>query len=185
MSDLVQNENHVQDALDRLLHQFKNSEDLKNFFTALLSPLQTVETDLWALYTQRWAADAVGAQLDNLGAIVGQPRQGRTDAVYRLWIQARILANRSTGKADDTLTLLALVTDGAEYSLTEKYVAAYEVLVTELEVDAESVFDLLMQVKPAGVKLTMAYSDQPVTSLFTYDIGPGYDVGLYAGGFGS
>src|SRR6185369_11842721 len=116
MSDLVKEQDHVQVGIDKLLHQFKNSTDLKAFFGALLGPLQTTEDDLMDLYESRWVDAAEGLQLDNLGALVGQDRLGFSDSEFKLWIKARILVNKSTGKADDSLKILALITeDDAEF----------------------------------------------------------------------
>lgn len=66
-------------------------------------------TSLFATESQSWeeiaediqqarAIDtAVGDQLDQLGALVGQPRNGLTDERYRVWLKARIYVNRSSG----------------------------------------------------------------------------------------
>jgi hypothetical protein len=151
-----------------------------------MSPLQTVEDNAFALYTERWPDVAVGAQLDNLGEIVGQPREGRTDDVYRLWLQARILVNRSTGKADDTLTLLALIAGDSDFDLIEYPPAAYAVYAFDLGVDEQAVFDLVKLVKPAGVRMILVYSESPAEDLFRYDTpGKGYDgSAVYAGSVG-
>ncbi len=178
--------NHETRALARLLEQFKESDQLKDFIRAIFKPIQTAENDNWALYTERWPNTAVGAQLDALGAIVGQPREGRTDSVYALWIQGRILINRSTGLADDTLRLLLLLAPNAEHELVEQHPAGYRVdSFALLDTDPEAVFDLLVQMKPAGVRLVFAYSASPAGDLFQYDT-TGYDgPAIYAGGEGS
>lgn len=184
MSDLVQETDHVGVALDKLLHQFKNAVQLNEFFTAILAPVQTVENDLWALYTERWPDVAVGQQLDNLGAIVGQPRRGLNDADYRLWIQARILINRADGTGDDTLKLLQLIIPDAEHDIRDQYPAAYIVEAFGSAVDNETVFELLRLIKPAGVRLHYVFSPE-TANLFRYDtIGQGYDgTAVYAGDF--
>lgn len=185
MSDLVKNDAQVQTALDKLLAQFKNSTKLKELFSAILSPLQTTEDDLIDLSTNRWPDSAEGEQLDNLGAIVGQPREGKIDPIYRLWIKARIYVNRSTGVPSDTLNILALVVDpDTEYHLIEQPPAGYLVELWNVNpVNYPSIFDLLLEVKPAGVRLHSTYSDQPLTGLFRYDtVGQGFDgSAVYAG----
>jgi len=184
VSDLIKEDDHVGVALGKLLHQFKNSTDLKNFFSALLSPLQTTEDDLMDLYSLRWPDSAVGLNLDTLGAIVGQPREGRTDSVYRLWIQARILINRSTGKADDSLKLLQLITDsGAEFHIYDQPPAGYLVEIWNQTANIPAIFELLIEAKPAGVKIHLTYSGVALSGLFRYDsVGQGFDgSAVYAG----
>lgn len=184
MTDLVQESDHVGVALAKLLHQFKNSQKINELFGAILAPIQTSEDDLFALYEDRWPASAVGAQLDNLGEIVGQPRNGLEDDEYRLWIQARILVNRADGVGDDFLKLLELIAPEATADITDQYPAAVLLETFGLEQDPETIFDLLSLVKPAGVRLHYVYSPE-TTDLFRYDtVGAGYDGdAVYAGDF--
>jgi hypothetical protein len=184
MSDIAHNTEHVADAMARLLEQFKNQPNLEDLFECLLTPNQTAEDLLYDLYTLRWLDTAEGVHLDNLGEIVGQPREGRTDSVYRLWIKARILLNRSTGKGDDLLQLMQIVATDANLNLTEQYPAGLLVEIWELDSNAQAVYDLLHAAKAAGIRLHFTYSTLPVTDLFTYDTGPGYDTGTYAGDIG-
>jgi hypothetical protein len=62
-----------------------------------LAEVQAVEDALWQVLTQRAINNAVGAQLDVLGRIVGQPREGLSDEQYRVWVAARALVMRSSG----------------------------------------------------------------------------------------
>lgn len=70
---------------------------------------QALEDSLWDIYYHMFLDTATGFDLDRFGAIVGEPRLGRADERYRLWIKARGRANRSAGRADDLLEILRLV----------------------------------------------------------------------------
>ena len=79
----------------------------------LLQPTQDLEDVLQALRTQRSIDAAVGAQLDMIGAIVGQPRNGMTDDDYRIYCRARIATNRSGGSYEDLIKISLLVLNDA------------------------------------------------------------------------
>ena len=74
---------------------------------------QTVEDEVFGLYTGSTLGASVGAALDQWGALVGEEREGADDADYRRFIRARILASRATGTRDDLLRVWALITGGA------------------------------------------------------------------------
>lgn len=102
---------HVERALARLTQQFRGKTNVEALLSALAAPGQDVEDACWQLLTERTVDEAIGAQLDDLGAIVGEERQSRDDDDYRRFIRARITVNRSTGSANDILTVARLVLD--------------------------------------------------------------------------
>lgn len=81
----------------------------EKLLTELVTPMQTVEDTLRALFTERRVDTAVGAQLEVLGRIVGQPRNGADDDTYRRYIRARIAANKSNGLIEDVIKIARLV----------------------------------------------------------------------------
>ncbi len=100
---------HEDRALTTLLSQWQDSPKLKALLAALIGRVQEMEDDAWALATQRALTVAVGAQLDQLGRIVGQSRGGFTDADYRKLINVRIIANRGGGRAVVLLQVVAIL----------------------------------------------------------------------------
>lgn len=111
-------DNHVEQALSRLRQQFKDKPNIETWISILVAPMQRLEDALYQLLTERGIDDAVGAQLDRLGKIVGQPRDGRTDETYRRFIRARISVNTSNGTIEDVLTVTRLVLDDDDITLT-------------------------------------------------------------------
>ena len=102
-----QNLFHAEEAKHHLLWQFHGRPRIEAVVDAFGAQVQLAETVVWQLYTERGVDTAVGVQLDGLGALVGEPRVGRSDAAYRQAVRTKILVNRSNGKQDE---LYAIVT---------------------------------------------------------------------------
>lgn len=71
MADII---NHKELAESRLATQFRDSTNLIAYIKALLVEANTLEQVFQDLLDKRWIDTAEGAQLDIIGAIVGQPR---------------------------------------------------------------------------------------------------------------
>ena len=102
-------ENYLEDALSRLLQQFKEKDNITNLLKAYLDSLQITSQSLADFANQNNLQDAVGAMLDVLGKVVGESRKGRTDESYRLAIQNRIVVNNSEGTPNQLLEILQLL----------------------------------------------------------------------------
>ncbi len=172
-------------ALARLVEQFKTKSGVNSLVSAIVQPLQGVDDGLYQLLTERWIDDAAGENLDTLGAIVGQAREGRDDDTYRVWIRARSVANRSNGHADDTLQILDLITPTADYALEETPPAAYIVTAFDLGISADSLFQLLSLAKPAGVRLNLIYSEDTANTFTLSDVPNTTTTGDFSKGFGT
>jgi hypothetical protein len=159
---------HVSAALARVIDQFSNSPKVQALIALPAEVLQDAETSLAQLQGGRWLDTAVGAQLDTLGAIVGQPRESRGDVTYRLWIQARMLANRSTGTYDDTLRILQLLAPDTLSTVLEVPPAAYVVRVYGIDAPALELYNIIAQAKPAGVRMNLESSPFEATELFSF-----------------
>lgn len=66
--------NHIELGLSRLAAQFKTAKNLNDFLTIFLNQNQELENTFFDLLNKRDLDSAVGAQLDVIGRIVGQPR---------------------------------------------------------------------------------------------------------------
>lgn len=105
---LAHNMQHVEQGLGKLIHRFRKPK-IKALLGSWLSEVQALEDALWILYVETFLGVAEGDALDQLGRIVGQARAGRVDDVYRLWIRARILILRSSGRAEQLIAAARLV----------------------------------------------------------------------------
>src|SRR6266705_5722859 len=102
------NTEHTKTGLSRLLEQYKKSTAFKNLVKIYLDEVQVLEDAGIELALAFLLDNAVGDQLDILGAIVGEARQGREDPIYRIWIKVRIKVNRSFGKPTDIIDIVQL-----------------------------------------------------------------------------
>lgn len=180
---------HVANALARLKQQFKGQANVAALLTALVTQGQAVEDALWQLLTERGIDAAVGAQLDALGAIVGQPRAGRLDDAYRRFITARISTNKSNGIAEDVLTVSQLVLDltagtDATFNLYRSGVASLILQVIDSPISDDDAILLvtyfLRDVAAAGVRMLFEYSTVITADQFFWD-SSSWDGGLIWG----
>lgn len=93
---------HVQRAVARLCAR-DVKDNIVAFISALVTQIQFHEDALTQLFNLRGVDVAEGQQLDDLGVIVGQPRDGLSDTDYRRYIRARIAANNSDGLVEDVI----------------------------------------------------------------------------------
>jgi len=176
---------HVSEALEYLLEQFKGKPKFEALITSYINQIQDLEDAYFQLLGDRLPADAAeGVQLDGLGGIVGEPRNGRSDTDYRVGIESRILLNLSSGQPEALICLLNCSNCNGGVELTEYFPAAMVARSrSELpsEDEAQRLANLLQEGKAAGVKAHFQYGLSPEDELFQYDSGPGYDQGKWSG----
>lgn len=134
--------------------------------------IQEIEDCANAIIASKMLDNATGEQLAAIGRIVGQPNLGWTDEIYKLYVRARIRANRSLGERSDTWAILQLlVPDGAGGALARVatlYPAAVRVDLDGVsEPVAEVVASMLSDALQAGVAVHVV-SGAPLASVFTY-----------------
>lgn len=173
MSDLQHTLTHVADGEARLIEAFKDKPLVTAVLRVSLLRVQHFEDVLWDIYTGVWLPNAIGVQLDNLGDIVGEPRKGRADDLYRLWVKARILANRSNGKQQELLAVLRLlIGPGPTVTYTRTPPAAFRIEIAGMSSSgdvARTVQSILTQMKAAGVRMELEYTDEIATA-FTFAV---------------
>jgi hypothetical protein len=92
-----------------LIEQFQGKPRLEAWLRSYLRQVQLLEDATYDVLIKRLLENAVAAQLDAIGRIVGQPRQDQQDDLYRIFIAARIRINRSNGTSKDLLAVLAII----------------------------------------------------------------------------
>jgi hypothetical protein len=159
---------HVQEGLARFTFRLRESEKLLAFTECLIQPFQDIENALQNLYEVQSDVDmAQGRYLDDLGYLVGQAREGRTDEVYRLWIKARILVNKSTGTPDDFFKVLRILeaTSVLEYTC---YVAEFRFRAFGIVSTPDELFKIMTLMKGSGIRLIFDYSTVPLSEVFRF-----------------
>lgn len=176
---------HAASALARLAEQFKNKANLAALLNAINVQSQDVETALQDLLSLRSVDTAFGAQLDVLGAIVGQPRGGFDDDAYRLYISARVLLNISSGTIPEVIAIFrALVDDTTTIEFEEQFPAGF---VLRLGGQAftptmiQTLIGFLRSARAGGVRGLLEWFESDPADVFRFDTGPGLDQGHFAG----
>lgn len=160
--------------------------DVQLLVAAFAAPAQDVENALQQLLLQRWIDTAVGVQLDQLGEIVGQSRQGLDDDDYRRFCRARILTNRSDGRFETLIAIALLVLNevGVTIRVTNEGTATCRVYATGTVTGdtAGAILATFMQLGVSGgVRVVTQWEDSAAAGIFRFDSGPGLDVGHLSG----
>ena len=150
-------------ALSRLSGQFQNSSKLRALMAAIVGPLTTLESEADALIAGRWIDTATGKQLDGCGYIVGESRQGRTDATYREAIKFRVFVNVSKGTPTDLIRGLKFLTDPTDCQYLEAYPATSILFTNGFFVDSK-IQSAMQDLAPASictVPVAVSFRDKP------------------------
>lgn len=97
----------------RLTSWFEDAVNLKTVLEAIADQVQGIDDAIVDLIADRYLATAAGAQLDQWGVMLGEPRFGRPDDEYRRAILVRVLRNTTTA-TPDRMTRIARAMTGAE-----------------------------------------------------------------------
>lgn len=171
---------HASRALGKMAQQFSRTGSVAGLISVEAARWQTLEDALYAFIAASDLPTAEGAELDVLGALVGQERGGLSDADFRLFIEARILSNRSSGTGEELLAIASLL-NGTEAHFTPYAVASFELLLEGPTAYGPLIGQLVLAAEDAGVNGIFAWEEESPADTFTLDAGPGLDVGHLAG----
>lgn len=176
---------HIAAGLSRLYQQFRKPNIIALTATRL-ERWQMLSDVLNDLLIKRNIFNATDAQEDLIGRIVLQPRIGLDDDTYRRYLFARIAVNNSNGHVEDVIRVARLIVndDDARIVVTQPGIAAMTVRVADVAITDDTaavLIDLLSEVPIGGVRITLEWTTVSPEDLFTFDSGPGFDVGFLAG----
>lgn len=180
MAQLAHVTTHAADAVARLLEQFRAGTTMPALVRAFANQAQAAEDALWDVLVLRQLASATGAQLDVLGRVLGQPREGRADADYVLWLRARMLLNLGSGRPEDLLAIFRAVVQGSTgLQLEEQFPASIVLRIGSAStVDPAQAAAILQLAKAGGVKAVLEAATSIDTTSFAMDPnGAGFDDG--------
>jgi hypothetical protein len=147
---------HQEDALNRLIYQYKGKVNLKNLIKDLsTTQIQEIENAAIELYSRLNIDDSEGVQLNKIGEIVGQPRNGLSDTTYRIFLKAKIAVNVSEGDIEQVISVWKLMTGSSIVSLLEAYPAEVD-LYYDVPLDdsvKDLAFALIQDVVGAGISV--------------------------------
>lgn len=168
---------HAARAIARLLTQYRGAARLEAVVAAFADQVQAVEDAFADLLLARSLEAAAGAQLDVLGAILGEARQGYGDEAYRTHIAARVQTNRSGGTIPEVIAVmdslaLTVVDASATTVLIEQPPAAFVVRIgvaTATGSMVDFLLSFLRALKPGGVRGILEWFHDPPADTFTWD----------------
>lgn len=193
MTTLTHDLEHTSRGVARMIDRYARPRT-SALLASWLGEVQEAEDALWQLLVERSLATAEGDQLDVLGAIVGEPRQGRDDETYRIWISARNMVNRSSGTTTELLAIARKLLPADVAVVLEEYypaafiMRAYGVLDTD---DGYQIARMLHLAKAAGVQFGITWPVDPAGGAGTFAFAPtvgtavlgspiGFDAGVWA-----
>jgi len=175
MGEITHKLTHVEEARARLLSQYAGR--LERDLDPVSAQVQEAEDALWAVWSGRGVGTATGHTLDLLGRIVGEDRQGESDALYRIRIRARIQANLSDGTWDDIHRVAAILLDTqwplATVSGADLYPAGFIYKVEGVIFTANQLAILvrfLKQIRGAAIEARLGYTTGLLSDTFAFAI---------------
>ena len=144
---------HTPLALFRLIERWKGKPNLAAILTSYTDQLQLLENALWETIAMRMPDYADTAQLDVIGRLVGEPRNGQSNAQFRARVKVRTRINQSLGEPGDIIDVLQLL-DPATFTYKEFGTAYFEITYTSLPVNpviASQIPSIVSQTRAAGV----------------------------------
>jgi len=184
MAEPIHDTDHVAEGVDRLTSQYKHALESRSpdvykrpviygILRSWLNRVQALEDNAWSVITGRLLDDATGIRVDVIGKLVGEKRNGKSDADFKQIIRLRIRANRTQGRTTDLVDLAILA---APVGVTPVYrefwpngaVAAWEVTIDPGLVNPADVGRIMQYAKAAGTYGKLVYSAGSEAS-FTLD----------------
>jgi hypothetical protein len=172
-------------GLNRLLNQFQALPGWTAILTAVLEQFDDLEDSSTQLGLLSAIDQNVGLQLDNIGALIGEARQGFDDVVYRLHLKARVFLNKGSGTAPEILRMFDTLLGGTvDLRLEDEYPATFS-LHTEDSAALDGTLapylaTFLAQARAAGVRSIFHWTIVPPDETFAFSEdseGLGFDDG--------
>lgn len=154
---------HVQQALDRFLEQYKGKEKLTALVTALVNQVQDLEDAIYSLDEGRQLYNgtifpSMGVQLDGIGELVGISRNGLNDAEYLVLILGKIGENFSDSTIPAVFTIIETLYNAEETFVKECFPGgvAFELGNPQLPEDLWTIAKFLVQ-NSLGATIAIVY----------------------------
>lgn len=159
---------HVSRAQSLLIEEFKRSTKLNQIVKAIVDPMQEIEYVGNDLYINRRLSQATGAQLDGIGEIVGEPREGRSDEDYKEAIEFRIFINTSNAEPETLIRALKFTTNASRVRLWEVSSATIQMF-TNGSFIPDNLVTIMEEIAAAGVNID--YISTSLNTLpFSFDL---------------
>lgn len=168
MSVPSKNITHVAEAVKLPTSMFRERRVIKMLIAVAVKQLQLLENETWKVIEGRTLDGSVGVQLDMLGALVGEKRDGRSDVDYVEAIKLRILINRSTGKVHELIKIMTVAADGNECKYFDWPAANYGIIFAGTFAAVKALVRAVSEADPQGVSGCVFYSEASLDLCFTF-----------------
>lgn len=153
----------VADGLKKLTDAFKNKANVNGILKSLLGPFQDLENVIFDVVDAM--QNPTGDMLTRRARIVGEERNGRSDADLLTAFKLRILANNSQGLSEDLLRLANNVNPSLLY---EGGISSWFIETSNLQASPTTLAELLGEAKRAASYGALSYSIWSSTLDFTW-----------------
>lgn len=178
---LTHTTDHAARAFARLLEQLKTVDGWQKFLAVFTTQVQALEDAFWDLNTLQ-LLNGVGYQLDVLGKILAEPRQGFGDADYLERLKAKIVVLRSSGAAPDLIRIYKLLLPDNVIKFTLLSRAAFILDIGTINIDFGGIYQrFLHDAKSAGIDAQLVFSGASDDATFTFDSGTTLSANALAG----
>jgi hypothetical protein len=147
--------NHSELALNLLLEQFKNPINLKKVITTFIEPLQELENLILQLRKLNSIDDSVGENLNRIGGLIGQDRQGLNDIDFRQAIYIKILLNHSFGQPEILIMAIKFLTKCQRNFYCEPFSATVYIDFNTNIIPPVNLQQVIKNIALAGVKIIL------------------------------
>ena len=163
--DDVGEEDHAATAAEVLLWQYWPADRVNAVLEVFMDDLQSIEDLQFQVLSETGIFTAIGTQLDTIGDIVLQDRQGLLDPAYRVFLLGRIYVNRADGQLPQYSEILVITGHEETIHIDEHWPAALRVSATSVVYPAV-VENLIRDMKGGGIALLFVYSEHPDAETF-------------------
>lgn len=170
MTNVSKIDQHGIRAKRELFAQFQQSTNLQKLIDVFTEELDELESVFHQLLVERNVTNAVGNQLDIIGEIVGQAREGRTDDEYRTAIRFKIAINTANSTEPSITSAAKLLLNFTEVSIQETFPAALEINTNGIIVDLSVLSQLVNLVGAAIGPLVVTFTNGHSPFVFSGDL---------------
>lgn len=171
MAEIVHVTDHGARAFARLLEQFKTVQDWQRLLGVFSPQVQALEDAFWDLRMKRFL-DGDGAQLDQLGAILAEPREGFDDEPYLQRLIAKTLVLHSSGGPRDIVRIFKRLLPDNTIRFTASGDASFILDIGLINVDFADIYTrFLHKAKSAGIDGVLVFQVTVDTDAFFTDFG--------------
>lgn len=117
----VRDDNHASEGAALLTDHYKSKPVITGILKSLMASVQEIEGVLWDVIESHYlATPPVGDQLDQIGTVVGEARNGLDDADYLELVRLKIRVNRSQGLSRDVIDVGVMIRHGGAIRYVEQ-----------------------------------------------------------------